>query len=235
MTTSPAFWAVIPAAGVGRRMGADRPKQYLTLAGRTVLEHTLDIFIRSPRITGLAVAIGGEDEYYRELTIRSDKPMLVVHGGEERCHSVLNALRALKYQAADDDWVLVHDAARPCLSDEDLARLLDTLHDDPVGGLLAAPVTDTLKRADAEGCVAETVDRSGLWRAFTPQMFRYAMLMEAMESARQQGLLVTDEASAMELDGHAPRLVEGSPANIKITSPADLALAEFFLGQSQVP
>jgi 2-C-methyl-D-erythritol 4-phosphate cytidylyltransferase len=231
MTASPAFWAVIPAAGVGRRMGADRPKQYLELAGRTVLEHTLDVFIRHPRITGLAVAIGADDPFYENLQVRTDRPLLIVHGGEERCHSVLNALHALKGQAAADDWVLVHDAVRPCLGRDDLDRLLDSLADDPVGGLLATPVSDTLKRSDDGGRVTDTVDRSHLWRAFTPQMFRLEMLTKALESALSEGALVTDEASAMERAGHAPRLVEGSPANIKITSPADLALAEFFLGQ----
>ncbi|WP_018231108.1 2-C-methyl-D-erythritol 4-phosphate cytidylyltransferase [Thioalkalivibrio thiocyanodenitrificans] len=231
MTASPAFWAVIPAAGVGRRMGADRPKQYLELAGRTVLEHTLDVFIHHPRITGLAVAIGADDPFYETLRVRTDRPLLIVHGGEERCHSVLNALHALKGQAAADDWVLVHDAVRPCLGRDDLDRLLDRLADDLVGGLLATPVSDTLKRSDDGGRVTDTVDRSHLWRAFTPQMFRLGMLTKALESALSEGALVTDEASAMERAGHAPRLVEGSPANIKITSPADLALAEFFLGQ----
>jgi 2-C-methyl-D-erythritol 4-phosphate cytidylyltransferase len=231
MTLPPAFWAVIPAAGVGRRMGADRPKQYLELAGCTVLEHTLDIFIRHPRITGLAVAIGAEDPWFPDLPVRTDKPMLVVHGGEERCHSVLNALQALEGQVSDDDWMLVHDAARPCLGRDDLDRLLETLEHDPVGGLLAVPVSDTLKRADPEGRVAQTVDRSRLWRAFTPQMFRYRALMHALEAALAEGATITDDASAMERAGHAPRLVEGSPFNLKITSPADLALAEFFLGR----
>lgn len=229
MTASPAFWAVIPAAGVGRRMGADRPKQYLELAGCTVLEHTLDIFIRHPRITGLAVAIGAEDPWFPELSIRTDKPMLVVHGGEERCHSVLNALRALEGQASDDDWMLVHDAARPCLGRDDLDRLLETLEHDPVGGLLAAPVSDTLKRANPDGRVKQTVDRSGLWRAFTPQMFRYRALVHALEGAIAGGAIITDDASAMERAGHVPRLVEGSPSNIKVTSRADLALAGFLL------
>ena len=233
MTLSPAFWAVIPAAGVGRRMGADRPKQYLELAGRTVLEHTLDIFIRHPRITGLAVAIGAEDPWFPELSIRTDKPMLVVHGGEERCHSVLNALRALEGQASDDDWMLVHDAARPCLGRDDLDRLLVTLEHDPVGGLLAVPVSDTLKHAGPDGRVDRTVDRNGLWRAFTPQMFRYRALMGALQGALVEGATVTDDASAMERAGHAPRLVEGSPSNIKITSPADLALAGFLLERAR--
>jgi 2-C-methyl-D-erythritol 4-phosphate cytidylyltransferase len=231
MNASPAFWAVIPAAGVGRRMGADRPKQYLRLAGRTVLEHTLDIFIRHPRITGVAVAIGADDPFFGELPVRTDKPLMVVHGGGERCHSVLNALHVLKGQAVADDWVLVHDAARPCLSREDLDRLLETLEHDPVGGLLATPVSDTLKRSDDSGRVRDTVDRSHLWRAFTPQMFRLGMLTQALESALSEGALVTDDASAMERAGHAPRLVKGSPANIKITAPEDLRLAEFFLGQ----
>lgn len=231
MNTSPAFWAVIPAAGLGRRMGADRPKQYLDLAGRTVLEHTLDVFIRHSRITGLAVSIAESDTFFAQLAVRADKPLIVVHGGDERCHSVLNALHALKGQAASDDWVLVHDAARPCLSHEDLNRLLEGLVTDPVGGLLATPVSDTLKHAGPDGRVAGTIDRSHLWRAFTPQMFRLGMLTNALESALSAGVLVTDEGAAMERAGHAPRLVEGSPANIKITSPADLALAAFFLGR----
>jgi 2-C-methyl-D-erythritol 4-phosphate cytidylyltransferase len=231
MNASPAFWAVIPAAGVGRRMAADRPKQYLQLAGRTVLEHTLDIFIHHPRITGLAVAIGADDPFFGELPVRTDKPLMVVHGGGERCHSVLNALHVLKGQAVADDWVLVHDAARPCLSREDLDRLLETLENDPVGGVLATPVSDTLKRSDDSGRVRDTVDRSHLWRAFTPQMFRLGMLTQALESALSEGALVTDDASAMERAGHPPRLVEGSPTNIKITTPEDLRLAEFFLGQ----
>ncbi|MCG5514432.1 MULTISPECIES: 2-C-methyl-D-erythritol 4-phosphate cytidylyltransferase [Ectothiorhodospira] len=231
MTKTPGFWAVIPAAGVGSRMRADRPKQYLPLAGRTVLEHTLDIFFRHPRISGVVLVISADDGWFGDLDIRTDKPLWVVDGGAERCHSVLNGLKALMTHADPRDWVLVHDAARPCLSDGDLDQLLDTLRDDPVGGILATPVRDTKKRAGPDGRISATVDRGAMWRAFTPQMFRLAALEAALERALAEGFLVTDEASAMEHAGQAPLLVEGSARNIKITQPEDLSLAEFYLSR----
>ena len=153
----------------------------------------------------------------------------VVTGGAERCHSVLNGLEALRQHADLTDWVLVHDAARPCLAVADLDRLMNELADDPVGGLLAAPVRDTLKQADSAGRVATTVDRSRLWHALTPQMFRLGRLRDALNAALARGLLVTDEAGAMEAAGFAPRLIEGRADNVKITRPEDLALAEFYL------
>jgi len=223
------YWAVIPAAGVGRRMGGDIPKQYLTLAGRRVLEHTLVVFIEDRRCRGVMVAVGEQDPFWPGLPVSARPGVYHTTGGAERCHSVLNALRALAGMAGEGDWVLVHDAARPCLPRADLDRLLETLADDPVGGLLALPVRDTMKRADAGGRVGTTVDRAGLWHAMTPQMFRLGPLRAALEAALAQGLLVTDEAQAMELCGQSPRLVEGSPGNIKITHPRDLGLAERFL------
>jgi 2-C-methyl-D-erythritol 4-phosphate cytidylyltransferase len=231
MKPEPKFWAVIPAAGVGSRMQADRPKQYLPLDGRTVIEQTLDIFLRHPRIAGVVVAVSHDDAYFPSLCPVTDKPLQVVDGGTERCHSVLNALRGLGALAHPADWVLVHDAARPCLSDDDLERLIETLRDDPVGGILATPVRDTKKRATPDGRIAATVDRADLWRAFTPQMFRLATLTSALEKALEDGFMVTDEASALEHAGHAPRLVEGSAENIKITRPEDLRLAEFYLAE----
>ncbi|MCG5516230.1 MULTISPECIES: 2-C-methyl-D-erythritol 4-phosphate cytidylyltransferase [unclassified Ectothiorhodospira] len=231
MKPEPKFWAVIPAAGVGSRMQADRPKQYLPLDGRTVIEQTLDIFLRHPRIAGVVVAVSHDDAYFPSLCPVTDKPFQVVDGGAERCHSVLNALRGLEALAHPEDWVLVHDAARPCLSDDDLERLIETLRDDPVGGILATPVRDTKKRATPDGYIAATVDRADLWRAFTPQMFRLATLASALEKALEDGFMVTDEASALEHAGHAPRLVEGSAENIKITRPEDLRLAEFYLAE----
>ncbi|MCG5501249.1 2-C-methyl-D-erythritol 4-phosphate cytidylyltransferase [Ectothiorhodospira lacustris] len=231
MTKTSGFWAVIPAAGVGSRMRADRPKQYLPLAGRTVLEHTLDIFFRHPRISGVVLVISADDDWFGDLGIEANKPLWVVDGGAERCHSVLNGLTALKAHADAQDWVLVHDAARPCLSDADLDHLLDTLHDDSVGGILATPVRDTKKRAGPDGRIVATVDRGAMWRAFTPQMFRLSALESALEQALADGFLVTDEASAMEHVGQAPLLVEGSARNIKITQPEDLSLAEFYLSR----
>lgn len=224
-------WVLVPAAGVGKRMSSAIPKQYLPLAGRPVIAHTLTTLLGHPSIAGGVVAIGAEDEWWPLVAaeLNTAKLLLVVTGGTERCHSVLNGLEALREQGTPSDWVLVHDAARPCLTAGDLGRLLAELADDPVGGLLAIPVRDTLKQADATGRVAATVDRSRLWHALTPQMFRLGRLHEALRAALARGLLVTDEAAAMEAAGFAPRLVEGRADNLKITRPEDLALAEFYL------
>jgi 2-C-methyl-D-erythritol 4-phosphate cytidylyltransferase len=229
--TTPRYWAMVPAAGAGKRMDSAVPKQYLSLAGRPVIAHTLASLLDHPRIDGVAIAIGAGDEWWPTVAaeLNAAKPLRVVTGGAERCHSVLNGLEALSAPAQPEDWVLVHDAARPCLTGGDLDRLIDTLADDPVGGLLAVPVRDTLKQADDAGRVAATVDRSRLWHALTPQMFRLGMLHEALRAALARGLLVTDEAAAMEAAGFAPRLVEGRADNLKITRPEDLALAEFYL------
>ncbi|MCP5423647.1 MAG: 2-C-methyl-D-erythritol 4-phosphate cytidylyltransferase [Gammaproteobacteria bacterium] len=226
---SVAHWAVVPAAGIGKRMGLDIPKQYLPLGGLSVIEHTLDILLRHPRIQGVVVALGADDRWWPSLKLDCGKPLISVVGGPERCHSVLNGLTALHDWAQPDDWVLVHDAARPCLSRADLDKLLDELADDPVGGLLALPVRDTMKRADAQGRVIATEERAGLWHALTPQMFRLATLLAALRHSLEQGLIVTDEAAAVEAMGLRPRLVQGSADNIKITRTEDLALAEFFL------
>ena len=230
--TEPRYWAVVPAAGVGRRMGSAIPKQYLSLAGLSVIVRTLDTLLSHPRISGVAVAIGADDLWWNSIRLDTGKPLLRVNGGEERCHSVLNALYALRERAAPEDWVLVHDAVRPCLRSTDLDVLMETLKDDPVGGLLAVPVRDTMKRANADGRVSATVDRAALWHALTPQMFRLHVLLNALEQALEQGLLVTDDAAAVEALGLAPRLVEGRADNIKITRPEDLALAEFYLTHS---
>jgi len=225
------YWAIVPAAGAGRRMGSVIPKQYLPLASQPVIAHTLDTLLRYPRLAGVVVAISAGDEWWPEIAAGrvTDKPLLVVTGGAERSHSVLNSLDALSERTHPDDWVLVHDAARPCLRVADLDRLLTELADDPVGGLLAVPVSDTLKQADATGRVAATVDRSQFWRALTPQMFRLGPLRNALRETLARGQLVTDEAAAMEAAGFAPRLVEGRADNLKITRPEDLALAEFYL------
>jgi 2-C-methyl-D-erythritol 4-phosphate cytidylyltransferase len=229
MTGEAKHWAVVPAAGVGRRMGARIPKQYLDLAGRTVLDHTLSRLLSHPRIAGIAVALGSEDGWWPDSEFADHPAILRVTGGAERCHSVLNGLIGLARSALPDDWVLVHDAARPCLRWTDIDRLIATLADHPVGGLLGVPVRDTMKRTDETGTVQATVDRDGLWHAYTPQMFRHGMLRAAIENALALGRLVTDEASAVEMAGHAPLMVEGHDDNLKVTRPADLALAEFYL------
>ena len=226
---SPRLWAVVPAAGVGSRMQADRPKQYLPLLGKTVIEHTLQRLLAHPRISGVVVAVSRDDDWWRDLHIESDKPLLVAEGGAERSESVLSALRTLSEQAAGDDWVLVHDAARPCLRNEDMDSLIAQCETHPVGGLLTVPVKDTLKRGDTAHNVLETVDREQLWHAQTPQMFRLGELQAALLGALAANAVITDEASAMELAGHAPLLVQGHIGNIKITHPEDLALAELFL------
>ncbi|MFO7603374.1 MAG: 2-C-methyl-D-erythritol 4-phosphate cytidylyltransferase [Gammaproteobacteria bacterium] len=227
------YWAVIPAAGIGKRMGSEIPKQYLELNGRAIILHTLDRLLAHPLVNGAVVALSRHDGWWEHLATHYDKPVTRVEGGVERCHSVLNALYELSNQAQDGDWVLVHDAARPCLSHSDLDNLTQTLADDEVGGLLGVPVRDTMKRAEANGRVVNTVERENLWHALTPQMFRLGTLRHALEQAIEAEQLVTDEASAMEHAGYQPRLVEGSAANIKITRAEDLALADFYLQQQE--
>lgn len=231
MSSSPKYWAVVPAAGVGKRMQADRPKQYLEIDGRPLIEYAITGLMANPHIEGVVVAISAEDQYWPELEICLEKPIWVVEGGVERCHSVLNALQLLTTQASEEDWVLVHDAARPCVRAEDIAELISQLAQDDIGGLLAVPVRDTMKRAGSNQRVINTEDRQGLWHALTPQMFRFDKLRHALEQALEDESLVTDEASAMELAGYEPLLVEGHADNIKVTRPEDLALAAFYLQQ----
>jgi len=229
MTHTTKFWAVVPAAGVGKRMNADRPKQYLDLAGKTVIEHTLLRLLQAEVFTAVAVAISEEDPYWSELDVANHEQIIRAKGGKERADSVLSGLHAIRNQAADDDWVLVHDAARPCITPSDIHHLIDSLVDDEVGGILALPCADTLKSVDGHNILG-TLDRSHIWRALTPQMFRYASLKTALEQAVGNPA-ITDEASALELQGKQPKIVEGRPDNIKITRPEDLALAHFFMEQ----
>ena len=222
-------WAVVPAAGVGKRMQADRPKQYLPLAGKTVIEQTLSRLLQSEAFTAVAVAISPEDPYWPELEISRHPQVLIAPGGRERADSVLSALKILQGRAAEDDWVLVHDAARPCLTGSDIHLLLTTLQEDEVGGILALSSHDTLKQVDGHSICA-TIDRRQIWRALTPQMFRFGMLRDALQEA-EGNPAVTDESSALELKGLRPKIVEGRPDNIKITRPEDLALAQFYMEQ----
>lgn len=228
MTTDRRFWGVVPAAGVGRRMGAECPKQYLEIRGRTVLEHTLDRLLGVDRLSGVTVALGKEDGYWPDLPHAHHPRIRTAEGGKERADSVHAALVALSAEAADEDWVLVHDAARLCITVADIDRLIDQVQQHPVGGILALPSSDTLKHVD-RGEIVATADRAHIWRALTPQMFRLGALRRALADAATKGLTVTDEASAMELQGRRPMIVEGRPDNIKITRPEDLPLAAFFL------
>ncbi len=229
MTESTHIWAVVPAAGVGKRMQADKPKQYLPLVGKTVLEQTLSCLINADVFSAVAVAISVEDPYWPTLNISTHKKIITAAGGKERSDSVLSALKSLRQQAHNSDWVLVHDAARPCLTCSDIHLLIDQLKDDEVGGILALSSHDTLKNVDRYR-ITKTIDRSVIWRALTPQMFRYGMLKQALESA-EGNPLITDEASALEIQGLQPKIIEGRTDNIKITRPEDLVLAQFYMEQ----
>jgi 2-C-methyl-D-erythritol 4-phosphate cytidylyltransferase len=226
------YWLVMPAAGSGRRFGERVPKQYAPLHGRTVLEWALAPFLSDPRCAGAVVVIAPEDKWWPRVAERIS-PVTVAPGGGERSESVRSGLQALNRKAQANDWVLVHDAARPCLPAADRDRLLEQLGAHAVGGLLALPPADTLKRAGSDRSVEETVSRADLWRAGTPQMFRYGRLCEALDLALAGKRYPTDEAQAIEWLGDRPLLVEGSPVNIKVTSPQDLTLAEALLGARQ--
>lgn len=225
----PRFWAVVPAAGIGTRMGGEIPKQYLPLLGRPIIEHTLARLCNHPRISGVVVVLAADDRWWPEIPMKYSRPLLVAAGGEERRDSVLSGLDRLSERASGEDWVMVHDAVRPCLRDEDIDRLMNELWADEVGGLLAIPARDTMKRAGGNNRVRETVSRESLWQAQTPQMFRLRALREAIQLTVDEDRDVTDEAQAMELAGARPRLVQGHEDNIKITRREDLELAEMFL------
>lgn len=222
------YWLVMPAAGAGRRFGERIPKQYAPLLGRTVLEWALAPFLSDGRCAGAVVALAPDDTRWARISERIS-PVAVAPGGPRRCESVRNALAALGRRAQPNDWVLVHDAARPCLPTSDRDRLLEQLGSHAVGGLLALPPADTLKRARSDRSIDQTVDRADLWRACTPQMFRYGRLCEALDVALAGKRFPTDEAQALEWLGEHPMLVEGSAANIKVTSAEDLALAQAVL------
>jgi 2-C-methyl-D-erythritol 4-phosphate cytidylyltransferase len=228
------YWLVMPAAGMGRRFGDRTPKQYAPLHGRTVLEWALAPFLSDGRCAGAVVVVAPSDTWWPRISERLP-PVTVAQGSRERSESVRNGLQALNRKAQPGDWVLVHDAARPCLPHADRDRLLDQAGAHPVGGLLALPAADTLKRAQADGTVESTVDRAELWRASTPQMFHFGRLCEALDRALAAKRFPTDEAQALEWLGDHPLLVAGSAANIKVTSPEDLPLADALLTSRERP
>ena len=232
---APRCWAILPAAGAGRRMGERIAKQYLQLAGHPVIHWAMQPLLVEPRVSGLVVVLAQGDRNWPGYSpASSDKLFLTAQGGSERYQSVRNGLQALREHADNNDWVLVHDAVRPCLPAGDLDCLLGRLWEDEVGGLLAVPVRDTMKEegVDTDACrVARTVPRVRMWLALTPQMFRYGLLCDALDQAIASGLEITDEAAAIEHAGYSPRLVEGHSANLKITFPQDLLLAEALLAQ----
>jgi 2-C-methyl-D-erythritol 4-phosphate cytidylyltransferase len=225
------YFALVPAAGGGARMGGGCPKQYLPLAGKPLLRHTLGVLAAVPAIARVFVILAPDDTHWDDFDWRDLEPRLsiLLCGGATRAESVTRGLRAMREQVGADDWILVHDAARACLTRAHVEKLIAEVGNDPVGGLLAVPVADTLKRAQelsSDGIrVVATVPREGLWQAQTPQMFRYGLLAEALEYAQT----VTDEASAIEALGLRPRLVAADATNLKVTYPLDLQLAEWIL------
>lgn len=225
---APRYFALIPAAGVGARMAASSPKQYLPIGGKPMLRHTIDAFLSSRLISHTYVVVSADDGHID--AVAPGGPVTVLRcGGATRMESIRNGLQALAGAIASDDWVLVHDAARPGLDAALIEKLITTVGSDPVGGLLALPVVDTVKRSGAGE--VQTVARDGLWLAQTPQMFRYKLLGEALAAATDPNL-VTDDASAIEAMGLSPRLVEGHPRNLKVTLPADIRIAEMYLAAS---
>ena len=234
----PGCVALIPAAGVGSRTGGVVAKQYLDVAGKPMIVRTIEAFAAVPAIERIVVVIAPDDARFEQLALddASARAVRVERaGGATRDASVLNGLAALRGEVHDNDWILVHDAARCGITPAMISLLIDTLRDDDVGGLLALPVADTIKRAGSDGDAIETVDRSSLWQAQTPQMFRFSMLRDALAAAQSRGLAITDEASAIEASGRRPRLVVGGARNFKVTTADDLALMDALLRADPVP
>lgn len=227
---APAYWIVVPAAGVGARMGTECPKQYLPLVGKTVVEHTLERLLTLPDIAGIYLVLGTGDTHWNDLPLAHNSRIHRVAGGAERCDSVLNALEQLQDKASPNDWVLVHDAARPCIHTQSILHLIEQVKNHPVGGILGVPVSDTLKQV-SDSVIDSTVDRRLLWQAQTPQMFRLGLLGDCLRRGLAEGKLITDESSALESYGYQPLMVQGRSDNIKITRPEDLVIAAMLLQQ----
>lgn len=236
-------WVVIPAAGIGQRMNSLLPKQYLKIQGKSLIEHTFDCFLEHKKVAGIVVALSVDDEHWQALDLASkSKPIYTVQGGSNRSDSVMQGLSYLneELKLPEKTWVMVHDAARPCLTTIDIDSLLQIRNDDCVGGILASPVRDTMKRAvienntqDESEVVSHTESRENLWHALTPQMFRMGDLIKALKHCHNQNVKITDECSAMEKMGLNPKLVEGSHNNIKVTYASDIEMASFLIRQKQ--
>ena len=224
-----AIWAIVPAAGIGTRMNSEMPKQYLSLNGQSVIAHTLQRLAGLADLRAIVIVLHPQDALWAQHGVALQEGLMTCSGGEQRCQSVLNGLYALAGLADADDWVLVHDAVRPCVRLEDIETLLREIENHPVGGLLGTPVSSTLKLANASGDIVATMPRDDMWQASTPQAFRYGQLREVLERSVAQGDFVTDEAAAMERAGYTPRLVRGGADNIKITYPDDLRMAGVIL------
>ncbi len=229
MSNNTRYWVVIPAAGVGKRMGIDKPKQYISVNNKTILEHTINCFIDREEIEAVVVAISKADEYWPDLAISKHEKIITAPGGVERYQSVFNGMDTLKNKANNDDWILVHDAARPCLNQSAIDRLMIELRTHDAGGILAMPCRDTMKRANEAGEIIDTVERESLWHAQTPQMFKFGKLYSAIEKILNEDIVVTDEAMAMEISGYKPLLVQGHQENIKVTHKDDIKYLELYL------
>jgi len=227
------IWAILPASGTGNRMRNQIPKQYLRLQDKTILEHTLDRLLSYDSIDGVVLVLRAGDRDWEAIDYQSTKPIITTIGGELRQHSVFNGLLKLLEQGFDEPYAMVHDAVRPLVSHQDLRKLIEAAIDHNAGALLALPIADTLKRQDEDSNIERTVDRAGLWRAFTPQLFRAKLLHRALEQVIENDIEVTDDASAIEYLGMRPHLVECSAENIKITYPQDLLLATQILLHQQ--
>lgn len=226
------FWVVIPNAGIGDRFGTETPKQYVRIHGKTVFEHSINAFLSQDWIAGIIVALSASDSYFQHLTVARHEKVKQVLGGKNRSDSVMNAIAYLKNHAAQRDWVLVHDAVRPCLHAEDLQNLITTLKNEQVGGILAMPLHDTIKFAEKQ-IIAHTVDRSHLWCALTPQMFRLQILAEALIYCQARDMKVTDESSAIEHYGLKSKLIEAKHPNPKLTYTRDFSFISLLLRQQQ--
>ncbi|WP_339050197.1 2-C-methyl-D-erythritol 4-phosphate cytidylyltransferase [Rickettsiella endosymbiont of Xylota segnis] len=226
MKDSTNYFAIVPAAGVGNRMQIDLPKQYISINGKKILEYTLNTLLRYQKFKKCVVVINKKDKHWSALQFSSPH-LLTILGGKERCHSVFNGLLALKGFAKKDDWILVHDAARPLLHEGDIDKLIMGLNNHPIGGLLGYPIKNTVKHFDNQRF--ETLDRKKLWVAVTPQMFRYHWLFNALNSAIKKNQFPTDEANAIELFGQQPKMIEGRTDNIKVTDKEDLNLLDYYL------
>ena len=224
-------WVVIPAAGVGSRMQSDKPKQYLQLNDRYLIDHTIERCLTHPAIDGCYVALSADDAYWADSEFFDHPDLVCVEGGSQRADSVLNALNDLSSRADDHDWVLVHDAARPCVRRDDIAKLIYAAEKHDMAAILGVRVHDTMKRVDPNQCIQSTVSRDQLWHAYTPQMARLGVLRDALIRSLASGLVVTDEASALEAFGVPVQMVESHSDNIKVTRPSDLALSSFYLNQ----
>lgn len=215
------LWAIVPAAGVGQRMGANKPKQYIEINNKPILLHSLETLLSNSEIAGVQLCIGAKDAYWQALGFEHNKLLAVTNGGANRADSVLAGIEALSTHAKADDWVLVHDAARPFLSADLLQSLINELRDHPVGGILAIRMADTIKQCDESGNIVNTIPRSNVWCAQTPQMFRYGLLRDSLSAALANNIEISDESSAIEQAGYTPKVILGDSKNVKVTYPGD--------------